>query len=270
MLKALERDVAAASDRIVFLAPPATSVFDLFPCASIDAGRYQELLREVQRLRGEILLKEGAIEPRQLTADDRYEGPEDEASWHMLLLDKQHRVSACALYLEHEGNVRFDQLRVRNCAMASDPQWRPKLIRAVEGELDRAEREGLRYVELGGWAVSEQSRGTAASLALALAVYSFSRRAVGALGMATATVRHQSSTILQRLGGSRFELDGVTLPPYYEPRYRCFMELLRFDSRRPNEKYLDLINQVYNTLSRFAVIARPAEPVARSRIAELR
>jgi hypothetical protein len=267
MPKALERDVAAAIDRIVFLAPPATSVFESFPSASIDACRYQELLGGVQRLRGAILLKEGAIEPRQLTADDRYETPEDEASWHMLLLDRQHRVGACALYLEHEGNVRFDQLRVRNCAMASDSEWRPKLIRAVEGELDRAKREGLRYVELGGWAVSEQSRGTAAPLALALAVYGFSRRADGALGMTTATVRHRASAILQRLGGSRFELDGVTLPPYYEPRYRCFMELLRFDSRRPNEKYLDLINQVHGTLARIAVIARPAGRVARSTVA---
>ncbi len=59
----------------------------------------------------------------------------------------------------------------------------------------------MKYVELGGWAVSERARGTAAPLALALAVWAFSRRGRGALGLTTATYRHCSATILKRLGG---------------------------------------------------------------------
>jgi hypothetical protein len=117
----------------------------------------------------------------------------------------------------------------------------------------------LKYVELGGWAASEQCRGLGGPLALVLALWGFGRRrGGGALGMTTATFRHCSATILKRLGGSRFEIDGTTLPPYFDPRYGCMMELLRFDSRCPNPKYLGLIDQVRDSLQNFQVVARPS------------
>jgi hypothetical protein len=80
--------------------------------------------------------------------------------------------------------------------------------------------------------------------------------------MTTATFRHCSATILKRLGGARFEVDGVTLPPYFDPRYGCMMEMLRFDSRRPNPKYVSLIEQVRHTLAGITVIARPSSTEA--------
>jgi hypothetical protein len=258
MLKSLDRTIASSSERIVFLAPSVLSLTDTIPNVQVDGDRYAQLVRDVQGFRGGIYLKDGAIQPHQLTPDGLHRTEEDDNSWHMLLLDKERRVSACALYLEHGDDVKFDDLRVRHCSMAHDAEWRPKLVNAVETELDRARNEGLRYVELGGWAVSEESRGTAGPLAFALAVYGFSRRGAGALGMTTATFRHCSATILKRLGGSRFEVDGETLPPYFESKYRCLMELLRFDSRRPNPKYLGLIDQVRDTLDKITVIARPA------------
>ncbi len=257
MLKTLDRTVASASERIVFLAPSSEAVSDDFPNAETDGSRYTRLLREVQRFRGAIYMKDGALQRHQLTVDGLHRTDEDNASWHMLLLDENDRVGACALYLEHGPEVSFEQLRVRHCAMAQDREQRPKLMRAVEAELDRARKEGLRYVELGGWAVSEETRGTAASIALALSVYGFSRRGKGALGMTTATFRHCSATILKRLGGARFEVDGEVLAPYYDPRYRCLMELLRFDSKKPNPKYVGLIDQVRDTLHRISVLVRP-------------
>jgi hypothetical protein len=258
MLKCLDRNIASASERIVFLAPSTDAVSDVFPNATVDAGRYGRLLAEMQRFRGAIYVKDGALQPHQLTADGRHKTEEDDASWHMLLLDEDQRVGACAMYLEHDPAVAFDELRVRHCALAQDRALRPRLINAVQSELERAQAENLRYVELGGWAVSEQTRGTAASIALALSVYGFSRRDAGALGMTTATFRHCSATILKRLGGSRFEVDGQPLEPYFDPRYRCLMELLRFDSRKPNPKYLSLIDQVRDTLHRINVIVRPS------------
>lgn len=258
MLRALERSAASASERIVFLAPSDASATGVFPNVQIDARRHQQLLREVQQFRGAIYLKDGAIRHDQLTADGRHQTSEDESSWHMLLLDDSQRVAACALYLEHDDDVTVDDLRVKHCPLATDPAWRPKFVEAVGADLDRARREGLRYVEVGGWAVSEKSRKTAGSLALALAVYGFSRRGAGVLAMTTATVRHCSAKILKRLGGSRFEVNGATLPAYYDPRYECQMELLRFDSRRPNPRYASLIDMIGNTLDKVTVIARPA------------
>ena len=259
MLKALDRNIAAVSDRIVFVAPSTAAVSEPFDHIDVDAGRHERLVHDVQRMRGSIYVKDGALQPHQLTADGRHQTPEDETSWHMLLLDKHQRITACALYLEHDYNdVAFDQLRARHCPLTNEPKWRPTVERAIEAELDRARSEQLHYAELGGWAVSEDSRGTAGPLALALAVYGFSRRAGGALGITTATFRHCSATILKRLGGARFEVGGVTLPPYYDSRYQCMMEMLKFDSRRPNPKYLSLIDQVRDALARITVVARPS------------
>jgi hypothetical protein len=219
MLKALDRNIASASERIVFVAPSVNSVSDVFHNVDVDGQRHRDLVRDVQRMRGSIYLKDGAILAHQLTPDGLHQTPEDETGWHMLLLDKDQRMTACASYLEHDNTVAFDQLRARQCPLTREPEWRSTLVTAIESELARARRERLQYVELGGWAVSEESRGTAGPLALALAVYGFSRRAGGALGITTATFRHCSATILKRLGGARFEVGGVTLPPYYPVRF---------------------------------------------------
>ena len=258
MLRALERSAASATERIVFLAPSDATALDTFPNVEVDGERHDALLRDMQRFRGGIYRKDGAIQPQQLTLDGRHQTTEDESSWHMLLMDDQKRVDGCVLYREHDSDVTIDQLRVKQCPLAEDPEWRPTFLSAIGGELDRARSEGLKYVEVGGWAVSEKSRRTAGSLALALAVYGFSRRGAGTLAMTTATFRHCSAKILKRLGGARFEVDGATLPPYYDPRYRCLMELLRFDSRHPNPQYAGLINRIEDTLDKVRVIARPA------------
>jgi hypothetical protein len=97
---------------------------------------------------------------------------------------------------------------------------------------------------------------------MVLAVYGFSRRHGGALGMTTATFRHGSAVILQRLGGTRFEVDGTALLPYYDPRYECMMDILRFDSRCPNPKYVSLIDQLRNSLGEVQVVTRPDRSIA--------
>src|SRR5262249_11905898 len=133
MVKALDRNIASVSDRIVFVAPSTAAVSDTFRHIDVDANRHERLVRDVQRMRGSIYVKDGALQPHQLTADGRHETPEDETSWHMLLLNKHQRVNACALYLEPDCNdVAFDQLRARNCPLTNEPAWRPPLDQALE------------------------------------------------------------------------------------------------------------------------------------------
>jgi len=259
MLGALERHLALVSERIVLLAPSASATAGFFRNVVVDACRHRSLVRQIQRFRGAVYLEDGAIQKQQLSAGGLHQTAEDERAWHMASLDADGRVNACALYLEHDATAMFEDLRVRHSALALDPEWRPKLSAAIAAELTRARKAGLRYVELGGWAVAEQCRGTAGPLALALAVYGFSRRGEhGALGMPTATFRHCSATILKRLGGSRFTFGGIELPPYFDPHYNCMMEMLRFDSRRPNPRYLWLIDALKQRLADVRVIARPA------------
>ena len=92
----------------------------------------------------------------------------------------------------------------------------------------RARRAGLYYAELGGWAVSPERRCTSEGLILALAGYGLSRLLGGAIGITAANVTHASSSILRRLGGSYLEVDGTTIPAYYDPSYNTMIELLRF------------------------------------------
>jgi hypothetical protein len=97
-------------------------------------------------------------------------------------------------------------------------------------------------------------RGRGGARLLALAAYALGRSFGGALGLTTATVRHSSSRILRRLGGSLLEVAGALVPPYYDPRYACEMELLRFDSRRPCVKYGGLIDLLGRKLANVPVV----------------
>jgi hypothetical protein len=129
----------------------------------------------------------------------------------------------------------------------------------VEAELTRAREEYLKYAEVGGWAVAKESRCTSEGLLLALAGYSLGRICGGCLGLTTATVRHCSSSILRRLGGSPLEAGGKAVPSYYDPKYDCHMEILRFDSRKPNAKYADVIELLREKMANVKVIALPSK-----------
>lgn len=257
MLKLLERTIASLDKRLILLAPD-TDVPAFFKHVESDAKGHRRLVREMQKLRGKIYFKDGALGREQLTADGLHETVEDEKSWHLLMVDRRRHVTGCAWYLEHASSVQVEDLRVRHSPLARTTEWRAKLWQGVESELARARTERLRYAEVGGWAVSERSRCTSEGLALALAGYSLGRICGGCLGITTATVRHCSSSILRRLGGSPLDADGDAVPPYYDPRYQCEMEILRFDSRRPNPKYNNLIEQLRESMATVQVIARPA------------
>jgi hypothetical protein len=255
MLKLLERNIAQVDRRLVLLAPPDASVYASFTHVDLDAERHRHMLRDVQRLRGGIYYRDGAIDQQDLTEGGLHRTPEDEKSWHLLMTDGKDRVTACVWYLEHDSDASLDHLRVRNCPLGTQAGWRDTLKRAVENELARARTEHLRYAEVGGWAVAEECRCKSEGLLLALAAYSLGRIAGGALGITTATVRHSSSTILRRLGGQHLHADGRIVPPYYDPRYDCEMELLRFDSRRPNAKYSGVIDILKEKLANVLVLA---------------
>lgn len=255
MLRLLERNIASVEKRLVLVAPPDISLPGCFTNVTADRARHKKLVREMQRLRGSVYLQDGAVRRDQLTPDGLHRTPEDDRSWHLLMLNARGEVSSCAWYMEHDETAQFENLRVRNCALARADGWRDKLWAAVESELQRARQDGLRYAEVGGWAVAKASRCTSEGLLLALAAYSLGRTMGGALGLTTATVRHSSSTILRRLGGSALVSGDSIVPAYFDPKYGCDMELLRFDSRRPSAKYGNLIELLGNKLTSVSVIA---------------
>lgn len=255
MLKLFERELKALDHRLVVLAPPQATLPGTLENVAFAPGRHRKLLNELQRLRGSVYLRDGALRESQLTSDGRHETPEDEKSWHLLVTDDQGSVAGCIWYLEHEDRPALEELRVRECPLVHQDEWRDKLRSAVESETARAQREAIAYAEVGGWAVECRTRCLSAGLLLVLGTYSLSQLVGGALVIATATVRHSSAKILRRLGGSHLEADGCAVPSYYDPRYDCEMELLRFDTRRPTAKYADAVRGLRKQLMNVEVIA---------------
>src|SRR5688572_29556672 len=237
MLKLLERNIETAERRLVLIAPPQAELANRFTNLTVDARRHRDLLAEMQAVRGAIYLSGGYVTAGQLSPEGRHRTPEDDRSWHLLMTDETGRVSSCAWYLEHENTTSVDKLRVRTCPLTQTSEWRDKLYAAVESEISRARRDGLRYAEVGGWAVSKDRRCTSEGLMLALGAYGLCRILGGALGLTTANVTHGSSSILRRLGGSYLAYKGTTMPAYFDAKYNTMIELLRFDSRRPSAKY---------------------------------
>jgi hypothetical protein len=263
MLKLLERNIAAVEQRLVLVAPPQAAIPELFKHVAVDSVQHKRLVSEMQAVRGDVYLDGGYLTPEQLSAGGLHQTPEDEKSWHLLMTDAKGQVSSCAWYLQHENTTSIGELRVRHCPLTRVAEWRDKLHTAVESEISYARREGLRYAEVGGWAVSKERRCSSEGLVLALAAYGLCRSLGGALGITTANVTHASSSILRRLGGSFLEAAGAALPAYFDPKYNTMIELLRFDSRRPNTKFAGLIEGLTARLSNVSVVADTMDSAGR-------
>ncbi|MBV9762246.1 MAG: hypothetical protein JO340_16920 [Acidobacteriaceae bacterium] len=247
--------------RFQLLAPPDTPSGGAFGRPNINKQLYDHYLSSIQKLRGRIYLKDGAIRESELDDEGRFFIPGDKRSWHFLLVDSSQSVIGGARYLVHSRNATFDQLRVRHSALANNPNWAPKVRAAVEQDLQTARLNKFSYVEIGGWALSEEWRGTRAALEILVASYALAHLWGGCLGACAATARHGSSSILRRIGGSSFEVGGEVLPPYEDPQYGCQMELLRFDCRTPSPRFTPLIAQLRSKLAGLPIL-RPAHKTA--------
>lgn len=266
MLKLLERNIALVGERLVLLSPGGVEIPTHFANVTYDTRQHRRLVREVQRLRGSVYLSEGNVRREQLSHDGLHETPEDARSWHLVMTDRQGHVTSCAWYLQHENTATLQELRIRHCPLATpDSQWREPLIGAVQSELARARRDRLRYAEVGGWAVAKERRCTSEGLLLALGAYGLCRILGGALGLTTANVKHSSSSILRRLGGSYLKFQGTPIPAYYDHRYNADIELLRFDSRAPATKYRGLIEVLQDRLAIVPVFAGNERPLQKKR-----
>lgn len=188
--------------------------------------------------------------------DGRHEVDADRHSWHLLVLGSRGQVSGCVRYRQHLSNTDISRTGIGDSSLASCPVWGRKLRSAVEEELALARVLQIPFIEMGGWAIDEGIRGTTEALRMVLAVYAFSREFGGAVGLATATVRHGSSSILRRIGGRSLKHAGLEMPPYDDPQYKCKMEVLRFYSWAPNERYDVWIREISKEIRSIPVLTR--------------
>ena len=244
-----------SSTRLALLAPSSWVGDVSFGDIQVDPRLHDSLMAELQRLRGNVYLNDGAIQRTQVTRDGRHWHPADEKSWHVLAF-QAGRMIGCARYLEHCNTITFERLGVRRSSLGSCLEWRGRLKAAVDKELALARQDDLKYVEVGGWAITEEHRGSREALRIALATYGLAQTLGGCLGITTATARHGSSGILRRIGGAPLEAEGESLPLYFDPQYGCDMEILRFDSRQPAARYRSWVNELRDCLCMAPIISR--------------
>ncbi len=220
----------------VLLAPLRWRRQSLFHDVVVDESAYQHLLSAVQRFRGRSYLQDGALRPADLTPDGRHQQPIDPHSWHLVIQTPTLDVVSCARYYSLP-NPCFETTLTSRSRLAAEPQWRSPVRSLVENSIRQAADRGALFAELGGWCVAESARKTSHALRSVLSMYALGEILGGTVGLSTATTRHSSSSILQRLGAQKAHWQGHPLPTYFEPVFDCHMELLQFDSSRPAPKY---------------------------------
>lgn len=255
-----------AKTRFAVLCPANSTAAGVFRDIESNRSQYDDLMAEMQRLRGAVYLRDGALQRSDLTADGRHLSIIDERSWHVLSLDRNNRICACLRYFDESWARGFDDLWIRHAALSRAPELGWQFRGAVENGMRSARDIGMGFGEVGGWAVAEAHRCTFEPLRIVLASYGLGRLLGGAVGLVTATFRHDSAPILRRIGLKSLVSGGKELPRYFDPAYGCDMEVLQFDSRRPAPKYEDTVTALMEILRTSLVICREAPKAAQKHV----
>jgi hypothetical protein len=253
-LKSITQSLSNKAAEFVILPPIGAFIPRVFQTVENSDRLHGELLSSTQRFRGAIYLQDGAVREQQLTADGRHALPVDEESWHVVTLDEAGKICACLRVHQQLGVQSFDDLPVSRASISQCPSWGSKIRQAVESEIHGAHTAGLRFGDVGGWAIAPERRRTLEPLRTILAGYSVMQLLGGVVGIATATCKHGSAQILRKLGLRPLEADGETIPGYYDHHYDSEMEVLRFDSRHPNPRYRTWIAELCDLLSQAPVV----------------
>jgi predicted GNAT family N-acyltransferase len=250
------RSLAPAST-VMLLAPDRVAVPGTFNAVNVDAHQHERLLHQMQRLRGRVYLEDGAISADDLTGDGRHVQAADDHSWHVLAVQPDGEVVACMRYRQYQ-QVEPEALGVWRSALARSATWSRRVRTAIESEIAAARKRRIGFAEFGGWAVARHARGSRGATTV-LWTYAVGECLGSSIGVATATVRNCSAQILKRVGGRPLQDCGESLPAYFDPRYGCDMELLRFDTTAPARKYRDQIDRLKSLAAQMPVVC--ASPV---------
>jgi hypothetical protein len=203
------------------LAPSLDKVSTSRLRGTVDSDVHSNLLSQVQLLRGNALRESGPV--TQLLPDGRHCQAIDPQSWHILLQNEEGRVVGCSRYRLVQGG--FEQLSACQSSLAHSRRFGPILRRTLERQLTWVRRMNLHYGEAGAWVLQPEVRRSTAAVNIALMTFALAERLGSGVAITTATIRHHSSLMLRRLGGEAL----AELPAYYEPKFGCVMEILKFD-----------------------------------------
>ena len=239
---AIKRTKRARRQQVI-LAPASEFLNSNFQKLRYDPRGFNRILRDLQRLRGRVYLRDGAIGREDLSADGRHESPIDPLSWHIVTLDQRGAVVACARFHVCGPSTRYEDLGVSRSSMAKSPKWGRYLRSAVESVVRRVRATRSHFVEAGGWALDESVRHSTEALRIVLGAFAWSELIGGATCVTTATFRNHSAEILQKIGGRPMRDKEMELPRYFDPQYDCDMQILTFETGRYAPRFRDAVLQ---------------------------
>ena len=239
--------------------PPFESASAPSFCESVPRlDEYEKLLSSIQQLRGKVYVAEGALEPSMLDFNGRHIDPFDRRSWHVLMRTPDGQVGGALRVTIHRAGCGVSDLAASSCPLFVDPEWKWRSNRILLTFLRRACDAGLHVAETGGWALEEGLRGGRKGALLALSGWAITRLAGGAKGLGIVTTRCGASRLTKYLGGSELRDELGCVPPYFDWRYGCQMEVLEFDSHRVNPIFEALVKALCEYFSGMFV-GQPAE-----------
>src|SRR3569833_953887 len=109
--------------RFQLLAPSHSRINHSVGRTRIDEPAYFKYLSSLQKLRGRVYLKDGAIKPWELDEEGRFEMRGDDRSWHFVLLDESDQAIGCARYLLQTKTKTNNQQRDRQTSQARSTEW---------------------------------------------------------------------------------------------------------------------------------------------------
>jgi hypothetical protein len=241
------------------LLAPSPDVFpSTFRRVSVDPEQHGVLMRQMQRLRGSVYLEDGAIQPADLDEAQCHVSPVDARSFHVLVFNRQQQVVGCSRFRAHQADVCFAELTLARAPLAQDPIMGSIFRNAVEQQIASARHRGYVYVELGGWALHSSIRYSTEALRIAALNFSLGLALGGGTAICTATLRNNSAMILRRLGGRPLSYNGFTIPPYYDNRYQCEIDVLTFDSDQIPHRHAQRVEELHRALHNTRVLCYEA------------
>ncbi len=240
---------------LLLLAPREANPGAPFTDVVGDREVYDTMLSAMQKFRGQVYHSEGNLSLSDLSADGRHIQAVDTASWHLLTLDEQGTIAACGRMILHHEDASFEELLVAHCALAHSERWGRPLRWAIKERMLEARRRGIRFVEIGGWAVSRALRCSTEAVRMLVAGFALGQVLGGVAGISTANAGNHSAAILRRIGGESLISGEILIPKFYEPQYRRELEILYLDSSQPNPRYEDAIRECRRALETVTVIS---------------
>ena len=240
------------------VAPLSGGVPSAFTNVTADTAAREAMIGAIQRFRGGVYAEDGTIPASALDARGRHWTPFDEESWHLVVVDPVLRISGCVRLTIHGGGIRTSGLKLFEVISRMGPEQGCRYGAAVDAFMEESRRLGLGVAEAGGWAVRRGHRCGSKSLVVVLSLWSL-LQAVGDCRMiATAGRCNRSAEMLHRLGGTALSLNGAELPAFFDDHHRCDIELLGFDSRFPDDRFVRDVAAIRTHLVNALVLAPSA------------